>query len=144
MACLCEQQHYQFETIEKEFASSLVSPHVGVSPIYSPAVCILPVGLPYINGEGMRALQQHPFQKLTSRQTVPYVSEWQVSYARTAMTVIYSFLTRLPTVSHLEISNLVSVHLLPFSIKSPSSVFSHCHHPILSKLTLLPRLPKLL
>ena len=75
MACLHKQQHSQFETREKEFASSLVSPRVGVSPVYGPVVCVLPGGLPYIDGEGVRALQQHLFQKLMSCQTVPYVSE---------------------------------------------------------------------
>jgi hypothetical protein len=57
MACLHVQQQSQFETGEKEFASSLILHHVGVSPIYGPAVCILPDGLPYIDGEGVRALQ---------------------------------------------------------------------------------------
>ena len=146
MACQHEQQQSRFETREKEFASSLVSPRVGVSRVYSPAVCVLSDGLPYIDGEGVRALQQHPLQKSTSRQTVPYVSEYQVSYTITVITVlvIYSFLTRLPTIGHLEISNLVLVHLLPFSIEGPPLVFLHCHHPILSKLMLLPFLSKLL
>lgn len=116
----------RFETREKEFASSLVSPRVGVSRVYGPAVCVLSDGLPYIDGEGVRALQQHPLQKSTSHQTVPYVSEYQVSYTITVMTVLitYSFLARLPIIGHFEFSNLVSVHLLPFSIEGYGNFFS--------------------
>src|SRR5882762_382989 len=147
MACLHKQQQSQFETREKEFASSLVLPCVGIfSPIYGPAVCILPDVLSYIDGGGVRALQQHLLQKLMSCRTVPYFSEYQVSYVRTVMImmVTYPFLTRLPAIGHLEISNLVSMHLLPFLIKSPQLVFLHCHHPILSELMLLPCFLKLL